>query len=230
MICYTDSNALVFGVLTPKKSSKTFAKMVDISGEGNEFYSLLNVTTYDELKDNMDSALLHEKLNDCLGRGDCYTYKKSKIDFKKRLAYVDSYDKKTNDGEVREYHLENPEVAEICMKGSYNSFIYGRKVTINDKCNLYRMLVNDKKALQEIRDIIKNEDKEQAQAIIALKYPEFALFYKIMSEVKFEESCIFSVRALNQARHVDLVAASMLDMLPLAEENARILRLLPKKD
>ena len=140
MICYSDSNRLVFGTVIPKKGAHTFEKIVDISKAGNEFYSLLDITTYEELKDNKDPALFHERFHDCLVRGDCYTYKKSKIDFKKCLAYLELYDKKQKMGEVREFHLERPLLSEFCMKGSFNSFLIGRKISGSDNCNLYNML------------------------------------------------------------------------------------------
>lgn len=231
MICFVEDNSLVFGTVVPHKKTRVYNKLTNISSEGNEFYSLLDVTTYDELKNNMEASMLHERLHDCLGRGDCYTFKKSKVDFKHHFLYDELYDKKEKTGEVRQFNIEQPVLSEFCMKGTFNSFLNGRKVSRNDNCNLFNMIGKSKKALDEIRNIIKSESKEEAAHIIISKYPEFAIFYyDLIPEVDIEKSCVFNIKALNQARNIDNDAPSMLEMVPLALDNARILRLLPKKD
>lgn len=229
MICYSDSGRLVFATVVPEKK-RNYYKAIDFENLNSDYFEILDDTKYYELSENMEPSQLHEKFQECFKDGNFYSFRNCQIDFKNGIGYFEDFDRVINFGKVKEFKLKRPIITEFCLKGNFNSFAYGRKVTSADDCNLFKLIGQDKNTLQEIRSIIRSEEREIAEAIIMSKYPEFAEFYyNLMPEVKIEEQSSFSIKALNQARKVDKDAEDMLKMLPIAEANGSILRLLPKK-
>ena len=231
MICYEKDGSIIFSVAKPKTGSILYELAASTKSNGNEFYKPQIKNDYNEFEDYISPDVLHGRFHDTLNQTGYYKYKRMKLDFKNHIAYLDEYVNGKKSGNVTCFSLLYPNITEFCIKGSVNNFVYGKNSPINEDCNLFNMLRNDKEALKELKNIIRNSNPDYAKMIITELWPELAKFYfEILPEIELEEIYRFKEKALKQSLNLDPCSKEILQLQPIANTNAKILKLLPQNN